>query len=189
MSDCPVLSSKDRELMNRFSQEIAYFRANEPPKEVLFSCPTGGRPQYGGSNEYLVNAIAFAVTAISAGASAYFILAALPVSVQMYLVSLVNFTPSLPVCKTNLSYALGTAASAIGFEQATCEYRAKMLSQGILKLGSLVGGLTGIALKNKIRELLDGQKAGKRSKKSRRTRARKSRRPRKSRRNRKSRKY
>ena len=187
MSDCPVLSSTDRELMNRFSQEIAYFRENEPPKEVLFSCPTsGGRPQYGGANEYLVNAIAFAVTAISAGASAYFILAALPVSVQMYLVSLVNFTPSLPVCKTNFSYALGTAASAIGFEQATCEYRAKMLSQGILKLGSLVGGLTGIALKNKIRELLDGQKAGKRSKKSRRTR---SRRPRKSRRNRKSRKY
>lgn len=189
MSDCPVLSSTDRELMNRFSQEIAYFRANEPSKEELLSCPTSGRPQYGGANEYLVKAIEFVFTALAAGASTYFIIAALPESVQFFLISFANSEPSMPMCKDVFDAVTGTAMAAAGVPKMACSYRAAMLEQGITKIGTWVGGLTGVALNSKIRELLDRQKAGKRSKKSRRTRARKSRRPRKSRRNRKSRKY
>jgi hypothetical protein len=89
MSDeCPVLTDKDLKLLGQFRQEIAELKSNKAKDDELFSeCSLGGKLQTGGANEYLVNAIALVVTALTAGASAAFIMYTLPDNVQMFLVS------------------------------------------------------------------------------------------------------
>jgi len=188
--ECPILTDKDIELLGKFRKEIAELKSNEPKDDELFSeCSLGGKAQTGGANEYLVNAIAFVVTAVAAGASAAFIIYSLPENVQLFLISFVNFKPSMPICKTVADYAIGTGSAAIGFSEMSCSYRAEMLEQGINRLMTIFAGLAGVVLKDKIRQLLDGklvdnQNAGKRRQKSRKTR-----RTRKTRRSRRTRKY
>ena len=182
--ECPVLTDLDLKLLKDFSIEITQLKTDKAKDDELFSeCSGGGKLQTGGANEYLVNAIALVVSAVTAGASTAFIMYVLPVNIQIILVSFVNFKPTMPVCRTVADYAIGTASSSIGFGEMKCSYRAEMLEQGTTRLMFIIAGLTGIALKNKIREILDGklgvrQDAGKRGRKSKRTRSGKSRRTR-----------
>jgi hypothetical protein len=178
MSDvCPVLTDKDIELISKFRKELAYLQENSD--KAFGTCSI---EQHGGANEVLANAIIIIVGMISAGATTGFVLNCLPQTAQLWLISLVNLKTSLPVCTTSMDYAMSGVASyvpgAAGIVEMTCAVRAQLLEQGINRLMILVGGLTGVALSAKIKELL-GATGGNRRRKSRK--ARKARKARKSR--------
>jgi hypothetical protein len=166
MSDaCPILTSKDIELIGNLRNEISDIQASE--KIFLENISQCDNQSGGGFKEVIIdnltNLIVFSITALAAGASVAFFLTVLPQTYQMYIISLANGNISFSPCMTTSDYAWGMIGS---FANPTfsCSYRAQMLEQGINRIqiaAGVVTGVTGVALRDKIKiyitRIIDGE--------------------------------
>lgn len=158
--NCPILTSKDLELIGSFRNEIASIQSSENAFfENLSKCDIQSG---GGLRDNIISIISkvivFSITAMAAGASAAFFLTVIPESYQMYILTIVNRSPSFNVCMTPYDYASGLAQGLLNHTMS-CSYRAEMFEQGITRIQMAVGAATGIStilLEDKIKQYLTG---------------------------------
>jgi hypothetical protein len=166
MSDdkCPVLTDNDIQLIGSYKEDIAEIQSYGLPDEYLPECGINDKKEtkIGGNRknftEILVKMIVFIITASAAGASTALFLTVIPENWQMYIISIANRSISLPVCRSTTDYALGMAQSFLN-PSMSCSYRAQMLEQGITRIQTAVGVITGIStatLQDKVRDFITG---------------------------------
>jgi len=159
---CPVLTNKDIELIGSYKEDIAEIQSYGLPDEYLTECGINDKKTGGNRNNFtdiLVKIIVFILTASAAGASSALFLTVIPENWQMYIISIVNGSISLPVCRSTTDYALGMAQSFLN-PSMSCSYRARMLEQGITRIQTAVGVITGISaatLEDKVRAFITGE--------------------------------
>jgi hypothetical protein len=206
MSDveCPILTDKDIQLINEYKKVIADIQSYGQPDEYLPECGNDKKETKIGGNrnnftEILVKIILFIITASAAGASTAFFLTVIPENWQMYIISIANRSISLPVCRSTTDYAFGMAQSLFN-PSMSCSYRAQMLEQGITRIQTAVGLITGISsatLQDRVRDFITGKNRQSiqdsnttgRGGKIKSKKARKARKSRKSKKTRKSKRY
>ncbi len=159
---CPVLTNKDIELIGSYKEDIAEIQSYGLPDEYLTECGINDKKTGGNRNNFtdiLVKIIVFILTASAAGASSALFLTVIPENWQMYIISIANGSISLPVCRSTTDYALGMAQSFLN-PSMSCSYRAQMLEQGITRIQTAVGVITGISaatLEDKVRAFITGE--------------------------------
>lgn len=167
MSDsCPVLTDIDIELMGRFRNEIAQIQAD---KNKLFEeCDITEQSGGGLKQKFIAHIayiIAFCIISIASGATSAFLVTIIPEASQMYILSLVNLRPTLPMCGSSITTTISaTFWSNLGFPNASCSDRAKLFYDGIqtitngigLGVGTIIGVSSLSTLKNKVENYIYG---------------------------------
>lgn len=173
-STCPILTDKDIELIHQHKEVIAEIISSEPILgEYLNTCNLTQKNksksvQSGGTLKdkligIITSIIVLCITAAGAGASSAFFLTVIPERWQLIILTLVNRTPSLPVCMTVTDYAMGMAQSLFN-PAMSCAARAELFEQGITRINMAAAAATGTTalllhdrIKTYITRLIDGR--------------------------------